>query len=121
MVLEAVAAASAEVSHIFTNYLADLPGEVETRDGFADLARQRGAAFVPVYLTCPTAELLWRMPLPERRARLKLNDAAALQAVLGRSGVLTVLEGMLTPDTSRLTPEQAAQAIVAHAGKLTQV
>ncbi|GHG09657.1 hypothetical protein GCM10017783_22740 [Deinococcus piscis] len=116
VVLEAVAAAPAELSHIFTNYLADLPGEAETIDQFAALARQRGAAFVPVYLTCPTEELLRRMPLPERRARLKPNDPAALQEVLDKSGVLPVPQGMLTLDTSRLSPQQAAQAIAACAG-----
>ena len=116
VVLAAVVAAPAELSHIFTNYLADLPGEAEAIDRFAALARQRGAGFVPVYLTCPAEELLRRMPLPERRARLKLNDPAALQAVLDKNGVLPVPEGMLSLDTSQLTPEQAAQAIARHAG-----
>ncbi|WP_339095345.1 AAA family ATPase [Deinococcus sp. VB142] len=115
IVLEAVAAAPAEVSHIFTNYLADLPGEAEFIDRFAALARERGARFVPVYLTCPTEELRRRMPLPERRARLKLSDPARLQATLDENGVLPVPDGMLTLDTSQMTPEQAARAILTFA------
>ena len=118
LLLGAVAAAPAEVSHVFTNYLADLPGEAEMIEKFAALAESRGAAFVPVFLTCPREELLRRMPLPERRARLKLNDPDTLQAVLDSKGVLPVPEGMLTLDTSRFSPEQAAQAIVAYAAAL---
>ena len=82
---------------------------------FAALAEQRGATFVPVFLTCPTEELRRRMPLPERRARLKLNDPDTLQAVLDSKGVLPAPEGMLTLDTSRHSPEEAARAIVAYA------
>lgn len=80
-----------------------------------ELSRRTGA-FVPVALTCPTEELLRRMPLPERRARLNLNDPAALQATLDKHGVLPIPAGMLTLDTSQLTPRQAAQAIARHAG-----
>ena len=115
LLLEAVAAAPAGVSHIFTNYLADLPGEAEMIGKFAALAEQRGATFVPVFLTCPTEELRRRMPLPERRARLKLKDPDTLQAVLDSKGVLPAPEGMLTLDTSRHSPEEAARAIVAYA------
>lgn len=58
------------------------------------------------------------MPLPERRARLKLTDPDTLQAVLDSKGVLPVPEGMLTLDTSRLSPEEAARAIMGHAEAL---
>lgn len=115
IVLEAVAAAPAEVSHIFTNYLADLPGEAEFIERFAALAERRGAKFVPVSLTCSTEELLRRMPLPERRARLKLSDPDALRAVLNRKRILPVPEGILTLDTLQMTPERAARAILTFA------
>lgn len=118
VVLEAVEAAPATQSHIFTAYLADLPEEAGWLDTFAGVAARREASFVPVWLGCDREALLDRMGHPERRERLKLRDPAALSALLDRKGTLPAPAGALQVDTARLSPADAALLIAAHAGAL---
>lgn len=56
-VMEAARLAPAGVSHIFTNYLADDPGELRAITRLRDLAGERGVPFVLVNLSCPTTRL----------------------------------------------------------------
>ncbi|WP_135228139.1 hypothetical protein [Deinococcus fonticola] len=113
-VLEAVKLAPHEVSHIFTNYLADDPNEPKAIERLRELAAARDAQFLPVYLTCPVTALERRMGSPERAEREKINDVGTLREVLERHGVLPVPNGAFTLDTSRLSPTEAAQAINEH-------
>lgn len=114
-VMEAVKLAPQEVSHIFTNYLADDPSELKAIKRLHDLAVVRDAKFLAVYLTYPVTELERRMGSPERAKREKINDVGTLREVLERHGVLLVPDGAFTLDTSRLSPTEAAQAIIKHA------
>ncbi|GAA5513353.1 hypothetical protein Dcar01_02086 [Deinococcus carri] len=115
---EAAQAAPWHVSHIFTSYLADLPGEAQAVQHLRDLASVRGAAFVPVWLTCDTGELARRMTLPERAERLKLRDPEQLRTLLRESGNLPPPPDAIRIDTSALAPADAALLIAAHAGAL---
>jgi len=115
VVREAVAASPRELSHIFTVYLADKPGEAESLERFRALAAQRGATFVPVWLTCPLPELERRMLLPERAERLKLRDPEGLRALVEESGLLPPPADALVLDTATLSAGDAARRIVAFA------
>lgn len=112
--LEAAAHAPARVSHIFTMYLGAGEKEAAFLPRFEALARQRGAEFVPVWLTAPEGELLRRADSPERREKLKLRDAVRLQRLLGEAGTLPPLPDVLVVDTSELSPTEAAARIFGH-------
>lgn len=66
-VLNAVEQAPPHLSHIFTNDLADQPGEELTLNRLRALASKRGSTFIPVWLECPLPELERRMPCPDAR------------------------------------------------------
>ncbi|MCP2013166.1 hypothetical protein L1280_000294 [Deinococcus sp. HSC-46F16] len=117
VVREAVAASPRELSHIFTIYLADQPGEAESLERFRALAAGRGATFVPVWLTCPVDELARRAALPERSVgRLKLRDPEGVRQVVTDKGLLPPPADALVLDTSTLSAEDAARRIMAFAG-----
>ncbi|MPY65993.1 AAA family ATPase [Deinococcus sp. SDU3-2] len=119
VVREAVAASPRGLSHIFTVYLADQPGEAEALERFRALAAGRGATFVPVWLTCPTDELARRAALPERSVgRLKLRDPEGVRRIVEENGLLAPPPGAIVLDTAQLTPANAALLIAAHAGAL---
>ncbi|WP_102127522.1 AAA family ATPase [Deinococcus planocerae] len=115
---EAVGAAPRELSHIFTLYLTDQPGEAESLERFRALAAARGAAFVPVWLSCDTDELARRMLLPERAERLKLRDPEWLRTLLRDAGILPPPSDAILIDTAALAPADAALLIASHAGAL---
>lgn len=115
-VMQAVELAPAGQAHVLTNYLANNEQEWQAYHALEALAGRRKVKFVPVWLTCPTSELEDRMAAPERRERLKLNDATRLREVLAEHGILPPPEGAFTLDTSLLSPAQAAREIL----KVTQ-
>jgi hypothetical protein len=101
---------------VFTNVLdARAPGDKACFRRVERLAKQRKAAFFPVWLTCDAETLRQRKDTPERRARLKEVD------VTTNSWWLQEFEGLrvphpnaLTLDTSHGEPGQTAQRIVEH-------
>ncbi|WP_119674665.1 AAA family ATPase [Deinococcus sp. RM] len=108
-------------SHILTNYLSRVEeGEAVVAELRA-LAKERGAAFVPVWLDCPLPELERRMGLPERHERLKLRDPAQLRDLLDRAGTLPAPADALVLDTAHLEPLEAARRIVAFAAGVAGV
>ncbi|GMA16786.1 hypothetical protein E5F05_16655 [Deinococcus metallilatus] len=118
VVLEAALAAPRDVSHIFTNYLTNEEREWQFVQSLRGLASARGAAFVPVWLSCHTDELARRMTLPERAERLKLRDPEQLRELLEKAGNLPPPPDAIRIDTSTLAPADAALLIAAHAGAL---
>lgn len=106
-------------SHILTNYLSRVEEGEEVVAELRALARERGAAFVPVWLECPLPELEARMEQPERRERLKLRDPLILRGLLERGGVMDAPADALVLNTSRLDPQEAARRIVAFAGAVS--
>ncbi|BDP41142.1 hypothetical protein DAETH_11110 [Deinococcus aetherius] len=115
---EAVQEAPRELSHIFTIYLTNRPGEAESLERFRALADARGATFVPVWLSCAPDELARRLPLPERAERLKLRDPEQLQTLLREAGTLPPPPDAILVDTAALAPADAALLIASHAGAL---
>lgn len=116
VVLEAAELAPPALSHILTNCLADIPSDHAQLASIRNLATTRGARFVPVWMTCDTAELIRRVTLPERTVRNKLRDADALRGLLGRIDWMSPPADAIVLDTAALTPAEAAAAIRDHAG-----
>lgn len=116
---EAVRASPPDLSHIFTVYLSNQPGEADSLERFRALAEARRATFVPVWLTCPLDELARRVTLPERSTgRLKLRNPEQLRALLRDAGILPPPPDAIRIDTTELAPADAALLIASHAGAL---
>ena len=103
-------------SFVFTNVLdARAPGDRACFRRIERLAKQRNAAFFPVWLTCEAAVLRRRKSTPERRARFKDIDLTNISWYLREFEVLKVPHpNALTLDTSHSEPEQTARRILEH-------
>jgi shikimate kinase len=111
VVHDAVLAAPDGMSHIFTKFWVDEPGDIAQEVRMRALATRRGVRFHPVWLRCNDDELHRRVELPERAARNKLRDASALQPLLTKRPLPTPNDALVL-DTTRLRPEDAADRIV---------
>lgn len=116
--LRAIEQSPHHLSHILTNYLANHSGELVALNSVRNLAANRGATCVPVWLTCPLSELERRTPLPERQERLKLRDPVQLRAMLETFGSLPPPPDAIQIDTYQVSPSDAALLIASHAGVL---
>jgi hypothetical protein len=103
-----------DLSFVFTNFLR---GDDDSEQvGFMELAavaEARGSIFVPVILSCVTAELVRRIVQPDRRARMKMVDP--VQGARLNDDVpqfRSDLPNTLELDVSQTAPGDAAQAIV---------
>src|SRR5215468_6558620 len=107
---------SPDDSFMFTNVLdAKAPEDKELFRRIERLAKQRKAAFFPVWLTCDAEVIRQRKNTPERRARLKDIDLTTILWYLQEFEVLKAPHpNALTLDTSHCKPEQAAQRILEH-------
>lgn len=114
VVLDATLAAPAGLSHIFTNWLPDEPGNAELVARLAALADKRAARFVPVWLRCAESELVRRVTSADRARRAKLRDPHVLRELLQRPG-LPAPAGALLLDTTELAPERSVDQILAFA------
>ncbi|MEO6398853.1 MAG: hypothetical protein ABIP13_10335, partial [Tepidiformaceae bacterium] len=64
-----------QLSFVFTNFLrGEDPAEQALYEEFVALAEARGSLYLPVLLTCDTAEIVRRIVRPDRRERMKLVD-----------------------------------------------
>lgn len=109
-----------EDSFVFTNVLdARAAGDKACFRRIERLAKQRKAAFFPVWLTCDAARLHQRKNTPERRARLKDIDLSAIHWWLQEFEVLTMPHpNALTLDTSESEPQQTARRILEHVQRI---
>jgi hypothetical protein len=105
-----------EASFVFTNTLdAREPLDRAWFRRIERLARQRGARFFPVWLTCEAAVIRQRKNTPDRRARLKDIDLTNISRWSEEVEVLRVPHpNALTLDTSHSEPWQTAQRILEH-------
>lgn len=108
-----------EASFVFTNVLdAKGPGDRALFRRIERLAKQRGAGFFPVWLTCDAAELRRRKNTPERRARFKDVDLSNISRWVHEFEVYKVEHPhALTLDTTRSEPRQTARRILEHVRK----
>lgn len=106
------------LSHIFTSHLGERPAgqEHEIVAQLREVARVRGARYVPVWLSCDAAELLRRVAQPDRAAKLKLRDPELLAKMLQAERLLAAPPEALSLDVTTLDPGEAARQIVAFAG-----
>lgn len=113
-VLAVVRDCPADDSFVFTNVLdASEPGDKRWYGRVERMAKQRNAAFIPVWLTCEPKALRKRKNTPERKARLKDIDLTNISRWVGEFEVLKVAHpNAFTLDTSELEPRQAARQIL---------
>lgn len=108
-----------EWSFIFTNDLVESAGEREWVSRLEQLARGKGALFVPVRLLCQKQELYRRVVSKERQRAHKLVSLKLLKEHMRNQKVLDVHhKNTLSMDITKLPPEEAAEHILAHAAKL---
>lgn len=105
-----------DASFVFTNVLgADDPESTALFETIEQLARDRGAEFVPVWLEANEATMRERIGTAERRERFKTTDVGSVERWRSSFRLLEVDHPHgLRLDTSDLLPEQAAGAILAH-------
>ncbi|MEX2376030.1 MAG: hypothetical protein WD942_10675, partial [Dehalococcoidia bacterium] len=106
--------APAQLSFVFTNWLrGDDESERATMDDLVRLAELRSSLFVPVVLSCRTDELVQRVAMEDRRARLKLVDPARAAYLNDEVPPFRPEHpNTLLLDVTELTPEAAAGAIL---------
>lgn len=115
-VLEAIATfAPHDRSFIFTYAGADEdPADHKAFDEYRDVAKRRGARFVPVRLLCEGNELARRIQSPGRAGQKLVNPEEAISNVQSYTVLNPRLPDALTLDVTRLSAETAAAAILAH-------
>jgi len=105
------------LSFVFTNYIrggdaAEYALYLEN----AAVAEVRGSRFVPVLLTCETAELVKRIPSPSRRERMKLLDPVEGARLNDQAPQFeTDHPNFMRLDTTRTPPGESARKIAAWA------
>lgn len=106
--------APAHLGYVLTKVLMETP---EDRANFArveSIARQRGAMFLPVLLTCDEAGLRSRVTSPGRAERLKPRTEAVLDRYFVQyTQLVPEHPQLLTIDTTALEPQQTAELILA--------
>lgn len=105
-----------DASFVFTNVLdARAPDDKTCFRRIERLAKQRKAAFFPVWLTCSAEMIRQRKNTPERKARLKDIDLTNISRYLREFEVLKVPHpNALTLETSDSEPGQTARRILEH-------
>jgi hypothetical protein len=102
-----------DMSFIQTNALSDQ--DESDRDLFnrvANVAKKRGANFVPVRLLCAQEELEKRIQSPERKANLKDTNPQNIRDTYNTHTVITPRDiPYLDLDVTHLSPAQSAQKI----------
>jgi thymidylate kinase len=107
--------ADADSSFVFTNVLADKPGDRALFRRIERIAKKRKGIFVPVWLTCEPAEIRKRKANPDRRERFKETDPKRTRYWIEEfDGFKTAHPKGLTLDTTRSKPAETAKKILAH-------
>ncbi len=105
-----------EFSYVLTAAVIDSPRDRQVFERIETMVRHRAAAFVPVVLTCSDAAFAERVPTAERAARLKHIDVSTAAEFRRHQSLLPVDHpNALHLDTTAMTPQESAAAIIAHA------
>jgi hypothetical protein len=113
VVLEATLAASASLSHVFTNWLPEDPGNHAHVGRLRDLAARRGARVVPVWMSASAEAPMERVASPGRAERSKLVDPMILSELLTRPELPAPQDAVLL-DLSTTAPSEAAEQLLTH-------
>lgn len=102
------------LSFVFTNYMrGDDAAEYAIFEEFAAIAALRRSTFVPVILSCETAELVRRIVRPDRRERMKLIDPIEGARLNDRVPQFAPNHpNALHLDVTHTAPQETAQAII---------
>jgi hypothetical protein len=92
--------------------LADDPRDIAAAERVRAVAQARSSAYLPVHVHCDEAELLRRVPSPERAGLLKWIDPVGVRASLARP--LLVPDGSIELDTTSRSPEASARWLLDH-------
>jgi gluconate kinase len=111
VVHEAAELAPASFSHVFTNWLPDEPENAALVGRLRDLARRRGARFVPVWLTADAEALAARVVAPERTQRAKLMDPELLRTLVPIPELPAPSDAVVI-DTTHIGPVEVADRIL---------
>lgn len=108
-----------EASFVFTNTLENTPADKVWFRRIERTAKQRNAAFFPVWLTCNAEMIRQRKNTAERKARLKDIDLTNIEWWQNEFKVLKMPHPKaLTLDTSDSEPQQTAQRILEYIKRL---
>ena len=107
--------ADREASFVFTNVLDTSAEDEKLFRKIERIAKHRGSAFFPVWLTCAAAEIRKRKNNPDRRKRLKDTDLTNIKFWTEEFKVLDVPHpNALTVDTTHSKPARTAKLILQH-------
>ena len=103
-------------SFVFTNVLdADDPADLVCYKRIERVAKQRGARFFPVWLTCDAKVIRKRKASPDRKARLKDIDLSNISRWVNEFEVLKIDHpNSLELDTSHQAAKETARRILTH-------
>lgn len=108
-----------EEQFVLTSVLSDRDDDTARFELIRDISRQRGQLLLAVTLVCAAAENLRRLNTPSRAARRSLTDEDILQSLFRDYRLLQPRHDMvLELDTTRVKPEENAQAIIQFAERL---
>ncbi len=110
-------------SFVFTNVLkAGDAKDAATLERVAAMAAARDSIYLPVHLTCARAELLQRVPAPERRERHKWIDPGAVDHFITTTQILDLSDHQpFAVDTTEISPEQAAARVLTEWAQRSEV
>jgi predicted kinase len=107
--------AQPDASFVFTNVLADAPGDRRLFRKLERIAKHRGGRFFPVWLTCDVEELRKRKNRQDRRDRLKDTDLTNIKYWLEEFQQIKIDHpNALKLDTTMSKPDETAAAILRH-------
>lgn len=111
--------ADRDSSFIFTNVLANTPGDLKLFRRLERIAKKRNGKFVPVWLTCEAAEIRKRKANVDRRERLKEIDPKRTKFWVEEFDELKADHpNALTLDTTHSRPDQTAKKILRHVASI---
>jgi tRNA uridine 5-carbamoylmethylation protein Kti12 len=106
-------------SFIFTNVMADLPGDRALFRRIERIAKKRKGTFVPIWLTCGANEIRGRKNNPDRRERMKETDPEKTRYWTEEFKELEIRHpNALKLDTTHSNPAETAKQIIAHARRI---
>jgi len=102
-------------SYVLTNVLLDDDGDRDLFEQVRRLAEQRTSLFVPVVLQCQKGEHLKRVAAPGRAENYKDSQPSSLEKLMAERPLLPIVHPyVLRLDTTSLSPQEAASAILKH-------
>jgi predicted kinase len=108
-------------SYVLTNVLVNDDGDRALFEQVRDLAAQRASLFVPVVLHCEKREHLKRITAPGRAENYKDAQPRSLEKLMAEQPLLPIIDPhLLALDTTSLSPQDAANAILSYIDRIAR-